>query len=280
MFTVYIVISAALLPVLDRVCGILHQPYSWWLAPLIFVGSFLSLVILHLLVVIVSVWLVDIKKPADRFAGYYRFLIKHTLPLVMKLVRVKVTVSGAEQVPDNRRMLFICNHQHDFDPVIMLSVFPDHELGFIGKKEIYEKMPLVGKMMHKLHSLPIDRENDREAAKTVIQAARLLKEEKASIGLFPEGYTNIHCDEELMLPFRNGAFKIAYRGDAPIVVCVIDNTRAIPKRLFLHRTEIAFQVLDVIQPEEFKDMNTTELGNRIHAQMEEALHKIRDAEKS
>ena len=279
MFTVYIVISAALLPVLDRFWGILRLPCSWWLVPLLFVGSFLALVLLHLLIVIVSVWLVDVNKPADRFANYYRFLIKHTIPLVLKLVRVKVNAEGTDQVPTDRKMLFVCNHQHDFDPVIMLSVFSDHEMGFIGKKEIYQKMPLVGKIMHKLHSLPIDRENDREAAKTVIQAARLLKEEKASMGLFPEGYTNIHCDEVLLLPFRNGAFKIAYRGDAPIVVCVIDNTRAIPKRLFLHKTEIAFRVLGVIQPEEYKSMNTAELGNLIHGQMEEALQKIRDAGK-
>lgn len=280
MFTVYIVISAAFPLVLDRFCGILRQPYSWWLVPLLFVGSFLALVLLHLLIVVFSVWLVNVDKPADRFSNYYRFLIKHTIPLVLKLARVKVKAEGEDQVPADRRMLFVCNHQHDFDPIIMLSVFPDHGIGFIGKKEIYKKMPLVGKAMHKLHSLPIDRENDREAAKTVIQAARLLKEEKASIGLFPEGYTNIHCDETPLLPFRNGAFKIAYRGGAPIVVCVINNTRAIPKRLFLHKTEVTFRVLGVIQPEEYGSMNTTELGNLIHGKMEEALRQIRDAGKS
>ena len=279
MLTVYLVSSALLLLIIDKFSGILRQAYSWWLVPLVFLGLFLGFLILHVLVLVISILLVDLNKPADRFSRYYRFLVKHTIPLLFKITRVKVDSSGEDLVPENRRLLFVCNHQHIFDPAILLAVFPDHEIGFIGKKEIYTELPFIAKIMHKLHSLPIDRENDREAAKTIIQAARLLKDDKASVGLFPEGYTNLHLDEKPLLPFRNGAFKIAYRGDAPIVICVLNNTAAIPKRMFLRKTEVTLRVLGVMEPEEFKSMHTVELGNIIHQQMEEALNEIRNRQK-
>ena len=61
----------------------------------------------------------------------------------------------------------------------------------------------------------------------------------------------------------------------PIVVCVINNTRSIPKRMFLRHTDIELRVLSVIYPEEYKSMTTVELGNIIHDQMNAELDKIR-----
>ena len=93
-----------------------------------------------------------------------------------------------------------------------------------------------------------------------------------SVGLFPEGYTSKTCE---LLPFRNGAFKVAYRAEAPIAVCVINNTRSIPKELFWRRTEIKLNVLEVIPYEDYKDMHTVELGDKIHDMMLSELEKLR-----
>lgn len=271
MFYVYLVLSAALIPILDNFFEILRHSYSWWLVPLLFVGLFLGFVIIHLL--ITAVWILTIRtdRPIKDGRAFRRWIIL-TVPLLMKLVRVRVNASGVEKVPQEGRMLFVCNHQHDLDPIMILSVFPEYEIAFIGKKEIYKTMPFIGKAMHGIRCLPIDRENNREAAKTVIEAARLLKEDKASIGLFPEGYVSKSCE---LLPLRNGSLKIAYRGNVPIVVCVLNNTREIPKRMFLHRTDVELRVLSVIYPDEYKDLTTVELGDRIHGEMETALEEIR-----
>lgn len=271
MFYVYLVASAALIPILDNFFEILRHSYSWWLVPLLFVAFFLGFAILHILITVLWILTIRTDRPVKQRPAFRRW-INLTVPLLMKLVRVKVNASGVEKVPENGRMLFVCNHQHDFDPVMMLSVFPDYDIGFIGKKEIYKTMPLIGKAMHGLCCLPIDRENNREAAKTVIEAVHILKEGKASIGLFPEGYVSKSCE---LLPFRNGSLKIACKAKAPIVVCVLNNTRAIPKRMFLRHTDIEFRVLSVITPEEYEGMNTNELGDIIHSQMKTALDEIR-----
>lgn len=272
MFYVYLVLSAVLIPVSDIFFAVLRESYSWWLIPLLFVGFFIGLVILHLAVFALSVAFVNVNSPAERGAKYYRFAVNITIPLLLKLCRVKVNASGVEKLPENTRFLLVCNHQHDFDPIMIMSVLPNAELGFIGKKEIYKTMPFIGKIMHKLYCLPIDRENNREAAKTIISASRLLKEDKASIGLFPEGYTSKTCE---LLPLRNGAFKIAYKAHAPIAVCVINNTRAIPRRVIIKKTDIEFRVLDVINPEQFESLHTNELGEIVYNEMNNALKDIR-----
>lgn len=272
MFYIYLVVSAALIPILNNFFAILRQPYSWWLVPVLVLGLFLGLVIIQLLIMVISIALINPNSPPERGSRYYRFILKISIPLMMKFVRVKLNVTGADKLPENTRMLFVCNHQHDLDPVMLLTAFPDAEIGFIGKKEIYVKMPFVAKAMHKLHCLPIDRENNREAAKTIVSAIKLLKDDTVSVALFPEGYVSKSCE---LLPFRNGAFKIAYKAEVPIVICVINNTRVAAKSLGRRHSEIDLKVLGVMQYDEFKDMTTTELGDILHSRMSEALREMR-----
>jgi len=272
MIYIYIVISAALIPILNNFLEILRQPYSWWLVPVLLIGFILAFIIIQMLIFGGMILFTNMNKSADKGEKLFRFLVKHSLPIIVKVARVKINFKSEKELPKDTRMMVVCNHQHDFDPAVILSAFPDANIGFIGKKEIYKTMPFVAKAMHRLRSLPIDRENDREAAKTIIKAINTIKEDKASIAIFPEGYVSKSCE---MLPFRNGCFKIALKANVPIVVCVINNTRAIPKNIFRRKTEVEFRLLDVIYPEQFKGKNTTEIGNEIHTTINTALKEIR-----
>lgn len=278
MFYLYLILSVIAIPVLNNFFAIFGESYSWWLVPVLLVGIFLGFIILHALVFFISFGVTSLNSSQDKGAKYFRFLAVITVPLIVKLARVQVRLSGIdpEDVPKDKRMLFVCNHQHDFDPVIMLSVFGDREIGFIGKKEIFEKMGIIGKIMHKLYGLPVDRENNREGAKSIIKAINIIKQDKASIGLFPEGYTN---KGDGVLPLRNGSLKIAYKANAPIVVCTLNGTRQIPKRMFRRKTVVDFCVNEVIYPEDFKDLSTAQLGDKIHSQMLETLQKMKKDEK-
>ena len=275
MIYLYLILSVALIPFLNNFFEILRQSYSWWLVPVLVVAFFLGFVILHMLWFLITFAFVKLNSDKEKGAKYYRFVLKLTLPLIVKLVRVKINLSGKsiDEVPTDRKMMFVCNHQHDFDPAVIWSVFPENNIGFIGKKEIYKTMPLIAKVMHKLYGLPIDRENNREAAKTIIEAIRYIKNDKASIAIFPEGYVSPKCD---LLPFRNGAFKIALKANAPIVVCVLNGTRKIPKRMIWRRSEVDFRIIDVLYPEDYEGMNTNEIGDKIHALMETALTEIKN----
>ncbi len=270
---VYLVISAVLLLVINNFTPIFNAAYSWWLTPLLFLAFYLGFIILQMLVFFGAIVFTNVEKSADKGSRFFRFMVKISLPVILTAALVKIDKKGLDrELPENTKMLFVCNHQHDFDPIIMLSVFPDSEIGFIGKKEIYETRPIVKRAMHRLHSLPIDRENDREAAKTIINAIKLIKDDKASIALFPEGYVSKSCE---LLPFRNGSLKIATKAKVPIVVCAINNTRALPKNIFRRKTTVEFRLLDIIYPEQFEGMNTVAIGDIIHTKMEEALTDMR-----
>ncbi len=272
MIYIYLVVSAALIPILDNFFAILREPYSWWLVPVLFVSFFVGFIILQMAVFAITIAATDLNKEFNRRDRFFRFMIKISLPIIIAVARVKINAKGIDKLPKDTLSFFVCNHQHDFDPVIMLSVFPDANIGFIGKKEIYKTMPFIARGMHRINSLPIDRENNREAAKTIIKAIKTIESGVASIALFPEGYVSKSCE---LLPFRNGCFKIATKAKAPIAVCVINNTRQIPKNIFRRKTEVEFRLIDVIYPEKYADMSTAELGDLIHEEMQSELAEIR-----
>ncbi|MBR7132529.1 MAG: 1-acyl-sn-glycerol-3-phosphate acyltransferase [Clostridia bacterium] len=273
MFYIYLTVSAALILIGNNFINIMRGPYSWWLAPLLLIGLVAVFYIIQFAAVILIILTTDVKKPLKGNGKLFRFLLKYSLPIIVKAAGVRFNAQGLDKVPPGGRMLFVCNHQHNFDCVIMLYAFPDAELAFIGKKEIYTTMPFIAKAMHRLKSLPIDRENDREAAKTIIKAIKLIKDDEASVALFPEGYANKAGE---LQPLRNGSLKVAIKSQAPIVVCVLDNTPQIQKNMFRRKTVVDFRVLDIISPESFEDMNTAQLGEIIHTQMQNALDDIRN----
>lgn len=273
LYYIYVIISASLLLILDGYFKIFSSPDAFWLVPLMFIGFVLAFIIIQLIIVVVAVWTTNLKKEAKKCSKFFRLLAAATVQLFVAVVGIKINTEGTEKKLDkSKHYLFVCNHQHDLDPVIIYNTFPDCEIGFIGKKEIYKTMPFVARAMHKINSLPIDRENNRAAARTIVNAVNLLETETASIALFPEGYTSRSCE---LLPFRNGALKVAMKASAPIAVCVLNNTRSIKNNFFRRKTVVEFRLLDVITPERYENLTSSELGNMIYEQMKKALAEIR-----
>ena len=98
---------------------------------------------------------------------------------------------------------------------------------------------------------------------------RIIKEDIASIAVFPEGYTSL---DGLLHPFRSGVFKIAQKANVPIVVCTLRNTRpVIHNGLRLKPTHMELRLLDVIPAEEIKGIPTAQIAERVHALMAEDL---------
>lgn len=269
MLYVYFTISVVLLFVIDRISPVFLSPNGWWLVPLMVIGFFVGLVLLHLIVLIVSILIVNPDKESERGNGYYRKLLKYSLPMILKICRVKVHVTGAELIPENERLLLVSNHIDAIDPAFYLEEFPDLELGFIAKKEVYTELRFFGKVMKKLNCIPIDRENNREAIKSILKAVDYIKTDKVSIGIFPEGYTSL--DGELH-DFRNGAFKIATKAKAPILVCTIVGSNKCLKNIIRRRSDVYIDVVKYIPKEEVEGMHTDKIGEIVHAAMEESIN--------
>ena len=239
-----------------------------WLLPAGFVGSFLLLGLLYFLLLWFLCAIVDMKKPQEKDSRFYRIITTLTAQTAVQILLMKVHTKGLEKLPKNGRFLLVCNHINDLDPVTLLAFFPKAQLAFISKRENDQRF-LVGQLMHKILCQPINRENDREALKTILNCIQILKEDKASIAVFPEGYTSL---DGLLHPFRSGVFKIAQKANVPIVVCTLQNTNKPFKNVLkLKRTHVHLHLLDVIPVEELKGVTAVDIGNRVHAMMAEDL---------
>ncbi len=269
MLKIYALVAAVITLLLDIPFEIFRQSYSYWLVPVILIAAFLALIILHIAVLAISILMVDLNKPACD-TNFFRWLVKGFLQIALPILRVKIHVTGTEKIPQDEPFLLVSNHIHDLDPAVIYYAVPDSRLAFIAKKEVRDLFPFVYKALHKLSGLPIDRENNREAAKTIINATKLIKEKTNSVAVFPEGYVSISGE---LLPIRNGALKIATKSQAKIVVCTLWGTKDIPKNLLKRKTDIFFDVLEVIDTAD--NSHTVELGDKIHSLMENSLQNIK-----
>ena len=245
------------------------ESFAWlWLLPVGFAVSLLALAALFFLVLWLSCAFVDIEKPQEQDSKFHRFMVGHTARLVLSILRMRMHTRGLEQLPRDGRFLLVCNHINDLDPVTLLACFKKSQLAFISKRENGE-MFIVGKIMHKIQCQRINRENDREALRTIINCIKIIQEDKASIGVFPEGYTS---KDGLLHPFRSGVFKIAQKANVPIVVCTVQNTNKVFRNIKkLKATHVHLHLLKVLQPEELAGKTAVEVGELVHSMMAEDL---------
>lgn len=250
-------------------CGCFASLAWLWVLPLTLIGGFLVLLILAFLFLLIAIQIIRMDVPQEEDSPFYRRLAMLYISMIISLVRLKIHTKGMEQTPKAGRFLLVSNHFNDIDPAVLMHVFPKSQLAFISKKENDQKF-LIGKLQHKLLCQPIDRENDRNALKTILKCIQILKEDKASIGVFPEGYTSL---DGKLHPFRSGVFKIAMKAKVPVVVCTVQDTQyVLPKLTKLQLgCHIHIHLLKVIQPEEYEGLTATELGHRVHALMAEDL---------
>ena len=235
-----------------------------WLLPAVFLGSFLLQALLAFLFLILACAVVDPDKPREKDSKFYRTMTMLYIRSILIFARVRVETQGLEKTPRDGRFLLVCNHIHDIDPAILLHCFPHSQLAFVSKKENHD-MFLVGKIMPMLLCPLINRENDREALKTILRCIQLLKEDRVSVGIFPEGY--IPLDRKLRR-FRPGVFKIAQKANVPIVVCTLRGSNTvIPNLLKLKSSQVHMHLLDVIQPEQFAGKTTVEIAEEVYAMM-------------
>lgn len=260
---------AALIAVAICACCGGFSGFAWlWMLPVGFLGSGLGLLILAFLFLWAISACVDLSRPQEHDSKFYRAATNLYLGAVRSILRMRVHTSGLEQTPKEGRFLLVCNHINDMDPLTLLMYFPDCQLAFITKRENARKF-IVGKLMHKLMCQNLNRENDREALKTILNCVRLIQEDEVSIGVFPEGYTS---RDGLFHHFRHGVFKIAQKTKAPIVICTLKNTNRIFKNaLRLKPTQVELRLVRVLQPGDYEGLTAVQISEKVHKIMADDL---------
>jgi len=143
---------------------------------------------------------------------------------LLKLSGNTVSVKGLENIPKDRAVLFVGNHQSNFDIPILLGHI-DTPKGFIAKVEL-AKFPFISTWMPMMNCVFMDRNDMRQSAKAIMQGIKNLKNGYSMV-VFPEG---TRTDDGVLLEFKPGALKLATKSGAPIVPITINGSKEIMKK--------------------------------------------------
>lgn len=231
---------------------------------IIIAAAILALLILPFLFLTLFTLPINPNKEYERESPFYRGLLTGCSLILLKLIGAKFIVSGEEKIPKTGRFLFVSNHRSNFDPIISWTLLRKRSnISFISKKENFN-IPWFGRIIGRCCFMAIDRENPRNAMKTLHKAALMLKEDRASVGVYPEG---TRSRELKLLPFHNGVFGIAKEAEVPIVVAVMRGTEKIKENFPFHSTVIYVDYVDVITPREAAEAKRSDIGERVRQSM-------------
>ena len=146
-------------------------------------------------------------------------MVQWAFRVIMFICGVKLTVIGEENVPKDVPVLYIGNHRSYFDIIITYSRCP-RLTGYIAK-DTMGKVPLLNIWMKRLYCLFLDRTDMKKGLKTILTGIDQIKT-GISMCIFPEGTRN--KTDDLMLPFKEGSFKIAEKSGCPIIPMAITNS--------------------------------------------------------
>ena len=231
-----------------------------------FAAGFIGLILLYYFCIFLYSLSIDMSTPPTEDHPFVRRIVVWAIGHINRAVRARIHLTGQEKLPDGR-FLIVSNHRSMFDPIATVWALRARDISFITKPENH-RIPMVGPMIFRAAYLPIDRQNPREAMKTIQTASTLLKNDVVSIGVYPEGTRGHEAD---MLPFHNGVFKIAQKSEVPIVVLSVRGTENIRDRFPWKHTDLYLDVLTVIPPEEHASAPTAEISARVRGILEETL---------
>lgn len=233
----------------------------------IFAASYVGLLLIYLAFLAVLCLSVDKSKPIEKEYPLCRATIGLLADFVMLHMGARFSAEGLEKLPEDRRFLLICNHRSGFDPLCIMGRLKKYEISCVSKPSNM-KIPVLGRLAYGMGYLAIDRENDRNALKTILQAADYIKRDVCSMCIYPEG---TRSRDGKLLPFHAGSFKIAQRANAPIAIACVSGSEKVFKNFPFRPTRIKLKVIELLESEKVKAMSTQELSDYSRKLIEENL---------
>jgi 1-acyl-sn-glycerol-3-phosphate acyltransferase len=166
----------------------------------------------------------------DSTGRFYHYHARLWGRLGIMLGGVRVKVAGLENIPSSGPVIYMSNHQGNFDILALLAKIP-RQFAWIAKEELF-RIPVFGHSMARAGYIPLDRGDGRRALRSMEIAADMIRKGK-SVVIFPEG---TRSNDGELLPFKRGGFLLAEKAGVAIVPVSIDGSWRInpPKQLRLY----------------------------------------------
>ena len=234
----------------------------WFLFLWIPIGLLLSLI------TVIGFILLYIKfNTKTSITGKFKHKILYQIAQLMVIfTNIRVKTIGKENIPAET-CVFYGNHKSNIDPILTYYAMKK-VCSAVGKSTLFTNKLMI-MIKDCFGAISLDRNNDREAAKAMIQAIKHVSQGLSMI-IYPEGGIKTR-ETELCVDVKPGAYKLATKPGVPIVPVTILNSHTIcTKKLFQkHNVTIVFH--KPIYKEEYESLNTIELGNLVEGIINSAV---------
>lgn len=175
------------------------------------------------------------------------------------------------RIGDPRRPYVVVSNHESFADIMLIS-HVGWEMKWMSKIEIM-RIPFAGWGMAFAGDITFRRETARGVLEAFRGAQRVLKN-RVSVMIFPEGTRSASGE---LLPFKDGAFKLAIEGGHPIVPLAVAGTgTALPKHDWrFRRTRAIVEVLPPIETAGLTGQDLPQLKARVRAAIEAARDALR-----
>ena len=235
------------------------------------IASLLALIILFFIVLFfLTIW-EPLKKERTKQSKYYRKVLLFYNYFLFDLLNMKIEYSGLEKLKIGDKYMVITNHRSNLDSLLIDTYLKEFGLVFVAKKSLF-KIPFVRRIIHGCNYIYLDRGDIKQECRAIKKGINILNDsnDPCSVGVFPEGTRTINKDYTLG-EFKPGCFNLAKKTKCKIVLSCTRYTDLVNKGLLFKRHKVFYDIISIIDYEEYKDMNTIELSKLCHDKIEEYL---------
>jgi len=158
----------------------------------------------------------------------------------------------------DRPVVLVCNHESLGDILVLFGLYRPFK--WVSKASVF-RAPFLGWNMRLNRYVPIVR-GEKSSVEAMMTACRRWLDRGVPVLLFPEG---TRSPDGRMLPFKEGAFRLARDAGVPIQPLVLTGTRhMLPKHGILIElfADFRVRVLDPIEPRDFPDLPSLQAAVR------------------
>ena len=171
---------------------------------------------------------------------------------------------------DPRRPYVVVSNHESFADILLISYLP-WEMKWLSKAELF-RIPVMGWMMHLAGDIPLKRGFGPSAIEAIARCREVLAR-RVSVMIFPEGTRSASGE---MLPFMDGAFRLAIDACVPILPLAVLGTRsALPKHDWrFNRSSAVVRVLEPVDTTGLTPDDAPALRDRVRQEIEQARREL------
>ncbi|CAH0996968.1 hypothetical protein EMA8858_03103 [Emticicia aquatica] len=173
-------------------------------------------------------------------------------------------------LPTNRPIIFIANHQSTFDIPAIYWFLRRYNPIFVSKIELAKGIPSISYNLHKSNAALIDRKDGKQAVSEILKLSKFIQDNNFSAVIFPEG---TRSRSGIMKPFAPGGIA-ALAKKAPnaliVPIAIQGNNLFDPNKGLFPLVSFSTLSWTVLEPIEPKGKN----GEEIASLAQEAIRAV------